>query len=193
MASHHTLKDERRRRVGRPDDEAGAVLLLALVFMVATSLLITGLLAWSGNNISNVVSFEQNRVLNYAMNSAVETAIQSVRYSTTACPAGGLQIPVPNPNPQFDQTIDVWCSTVSNPGLSETRTVTLTACPDNAFTKGKCSKSSTPGPPPYLSVVVVFDDYALVNGVPPVASPTYVCTATCGASMGVVSWTFKKT
>jgi hypothetical protein len=177
--------------MARSDDEAGAVLILALVFMLATSLLITGLLVWSGNNLSNVSSFERNRIQDYALNSGVETAIQSVRYSPTACPAGGFQIPVPNPNSQFNQFIDVWCNTVTNNGSIETRTVTLTACPDAAFTKGHCS--SGPNPAPYLSVVVVFDDYADVNGVPPVASPTYHCTATCGATMGVSSWTFKNT
>jgi hypothetical protein len=178
----------------RDEDEAGAVLILALVFILATSLVIAGLLAWSGRDLSNVSSFQQNRVQNNAMNSAVETAIQSVRYSPTACPSGGLQVPVPNPNSQFNQVIDVWCSTLTNNGSIQTRTVTLAACPDTAFTKGQCTNGfASPNPPPYLTVVVIFDDYADVNGIPPVASPTYHCTVTCGATMGVQSWTFKET
>src|SRR5579859_2432839 len=89
--------------------DTGASLVLALVFMAATSLIVLGLLSWSQNNLTSISSFQQSRALNYAANSAMETVVGSVRYNPTACPSSGLSIQVPNPNAAYNMTMDIWC------------------------------------------------------------------------------------
>ena len=45
----------------RERDEAGAVLVLAVIFMVVTAMIVTGLAAWSGNDIQNVGNLKTAR------------------------------------------------------------------------------------------------------------------------------------
>jgi hypothetical protein len=164
------------RAVGVPrtrrSDELGAVLVLALVFMSVVSLIMLSLLEWSGNDLKNVAAFAQGTKLNYSTNSAMETAIQEVRYSTNACPNTGLTFPVDG------VTVDVWCG--PNPA-SQTplRQIKFTACPETGVTV--CTPSN-----PYLTVVATFDDFTTSF---PIESST-PCSATCGNSMRINSWVF---
>jgi hypothetical protein len=173
-------------------DESGAVLVLALLFMMITGLLILGLLSWSGNNLNSVAAFEQSRSLNYAANSAMEKAIQDVRYSTTACPSTGLSIPANG------VTIDVWCidsvtgtSVETEGGTAASRAITFYACSSTAAAQGICGvpSASKPKLKPYLEVGVTYDDYASSNQI----GSSLPCSTTCGTSMTINSWVFENT
>jgi hypothetical protein len=181
--------DEYEPEGKRAGDELGATLILALVFLTAVSLLVVGLLDWSGNDLSNVRHFVQTRTLDYAANSAMNTAISSVRYSPNAGPSSGLSILVPNPNSANNMTMDIWCSPqpeTEGSGASS-RLVTLDECWDVSFQQHTCSASS-----PYLEAVVSYDDYT--NAVPGGQVISYpagqLCTTSCGSSMTVKSWVF---
>jgi hypothetical protein len=164
------------RAVGVPcsrrSGDTGAVLVLALVFMSVVSLIVLALLQWSGNNLKSVAAFGQGTKLNYSTNSAMETAIQAVRYSTNACPNTGLTFPVNG------VTVDVWCG--PNPASTTVlRQIKFTACPETGVTV--CTPSN-----PYLTVVATFDDFTSSF---PIDSST-PCSATCGTTMRINSWVF---
>ncbi len=112
----------------------------------------------------------------------MEVAIQNVRYSSNSCPSTYSPIPIPNPNPVNDVTMDIWCSTVTQPTLAKTRIVTLTACTDSTRLANTCSQAK-----PYLTVVVTFDDYSTSDQF--VITPT--CSTTCGTTMTIDSWVFE--
>jgi hypothetical protein len=170
------------------DVERGATLILALVFMAVTGLIVLALLSWSQNGLRNVAAFQQNRTLNYAANSAMETAIASVRYSPTACPSS---VVVPNPNPAYNMKMDIWCQQ-QQPGeqpTAQSRVVTFTECWDNAVQAGNCSSAS-----PFLTAVVSFDDYSdKIAGGQELAYPSgTLCSisTSCGAAESIDSWVF---
>jgi hypothetical protein len=165
-------------------DEAGAVLILALVFLVAVSLVVTALVTWAGNDLKNVAHFKAGRTYEYSADGATEVAIQSARYSytaPTADPTNPPACPDTGPTVTIDGVaIDVWCSTVWVPSSFKTRTVTFSACLASV-TASACAAS------PYLQAVVTFDDYSslryLANSAP--------CTSTCGAGMTLSRWVVK--
>ncbi len=158
------------------------MLVLALVFMTATSMLVLALLSWSGSDLRSVAAFQQSRAVDYAANSAMETAIQQVRYSSTACPSSGLSFPVNS------VTIEISCS--PNPqtegGTAASRVVTFTACPSTVFSitngVGACTT-------PYLQAVVTYDDYANSSQI----ATSAACSTTCGATVTINSWVFEET
>ena len=159
----------------RRQEESGAVLVLALVFTAVVSLIVLALLQWSGNNLKSVAAFQQGTAMNYASNSAMETAIQEIRYSPNACPNTGLSFPVSG------ITVDVWCG----PNAAKTtplRQIKFTACPQTGVTA--CTPSN-----PYLTVVATFDDFTSSF---PLDSST-PCSATCGNTMRINSWVFAHT
>ena len=172
------------RTVPTGDEEAGAVLILALLFMVSAALLITALLAWSGTDISSVAAFQQNRALNYAANNAVETAIQNVRYETTACPAPGISIQVPGSAASSTMTMQVWCSPSSETEAASaaSRVITFSACWIVSVQAGTCTQSA-----PYLQAVVTFDDYVAGD-----IATGNACTNHCGENETINSWVFEK-
>ena len=65
----------------RQNDESGAVLVLALVFLVAVSLIVTGLLTFVGTSLTASGTYSNDRNLEYAATDAVNLAIQNTRYS----------------------------------------------------------------------------------------------------------------
>lgn len=168
------------KSVPRDRDESGAVLVLALLFMVTCGLLITGLLAWSGNNLNSVAAFQQSRAVNYAAVSAMTTAIQNVRYSPSACPSGGLTISVPNTDSAFNEPMQIWCSTQTQE-TAASRTVTFSECTSAAVAALTCSQAN-----PYLQVVVIYDDYVAGD----IATGSS-CTGHCGEFVTVQSWQYK--
>jgi len=176
----------------RARDEAGAVLLLALIFMVIVALMVTGLLAWSGNDLKQIAAFNREHAQTYAVDGAMNIAIESVRYSSTGCPTrsagsskAGLSIFVSSSN--ATNRVNVWCYTVSQPWSKDSRIVTLWACPAVSSTAnlGNCTMSAPTGiSHPYLTVQVTFDDYS---------GPTLAlnaCQGACGTTMSINSWTF---
>ena len=111
----------RKRRVtgeNPPGDEDGAVLILALVFLVSVSLIIVGLLTWVGTSLSATTTLGESRALEAATTSAMDLAIQNSRFTfvsqmTNASPPSACWYASGVPQqPQVLQgrSIDVWCS-----------------------------------------------------------------------------------
>ena len=111
----------------RPDREEGAILLLALVFVLVISLLLVALVSLAGNDLLNVSHLKSLRSLEYASDGAVDSAIQAVRYQPDPvgiysvpghCTPGGtasLTIgPSGNPTNTDTATVQVWCSGALN-------------------------------------------------------------------------------
>jgi hypothetical protein len=78
-----------RSLFARPDrsdsargDEAGAILILALVFLLLTGGIIGSLLSWSQNDLLNTKNFNAASSLGYSAGGAVDVAMQSARYSS---------------------------------------------------------------------------------------------------------------
>jgi hypothetical protein len=163
-------------------DEAGAVLILALLFLVAVGGIVGSLATWATNDLNNTAKFTSARTLQYAVSGATEVAIQNIRYTpllaTTTAPAAPGSCWSGTSSLQIDnQNIDVWCSTQWTPTSSSTRVVTFDACLHGA-TASACVAN------PLLAAVVTFDDYPTGSSPPNPAA----CVAYCGTSMTVNSW-----
>jgi hypothetical protein len=168
------------RRVPRRNDESGAVLVLALIFLISVSLIVTALLTWSGTSVRATGNFQDERNLEYGATDAVNLAIQNTRYAfdygNTGTP-GNPNPDTPNnpysPNnpllnnptpalcssyqvPNSTASVDVYCSMVWQPYSASTREFTYSACsttsPTNA-NPGDCAAQ------PLLQALVAFDDY----------------------------------
>ena len=61
-------------------DEAGAVLILALVFLLVVGMITGGLAGWITNDLNNSTQFASARSLQSSASNATELAIQSIRY-----------------------------------------------------------------------------------------------------------------
>jgi hypothetical protein len=182
------------RTVDRRRDESGSVLVLALVYLVAVSLIVGGLTDWAMNDLNNTSNFTSARSLQTAASSATETAIQSIRYSPllglgqtlnasppTPCWGSGASsgLTTLNGNAVDGVSMDVWCSTVWNPTSANTRVVTLSTC-STAVTTSAATCAATP----LLQARVTFDDYP-----PGVNTPTTaLCVVFCGSGMTLNSW-----
>jgi len=174
---------------------------LALVFLIVVG----GIVGVLGNSISSHLedstAFASGRNLQYAATSAVDLAIQNIRYTPLISPGETLDASPPvqcwNPDPgtafsssdgaaqwggvNGEPLIDLWCSTVWNPNSGSTRTVTISACEDAVNgSAGPCAVS------PLVQAVVVFDDYP-----PGVSAPTTgICSLYCGSGETIDSWSW---
>jgi hypothetical protein len=126
-------------------DEDGAILLLALIFVLILSLSIYGLVTFGGIGIKNTVNLKGQQSLEYAADGATEASIQAVRYSNYAWnyPLGNLQLvdclpdgaifaaPSTTPSLTINNTpITVDCIPgPPSPASHVTRVVTFYACP----------------------------------------------------------------
>ena len=181
-------------------DESGAVLILALVFLVAVSLIVTGLLTFVGTSLTASGSYSGDRNVQSAATDAVNLAIQNTRYQfdpyslldaagplpcLTDGSLPGFPVTVPAGAPQT--YIDVYCSMVWQPNNPNgyTRTITYSACLSGS-TAAVCAAT------PLLQAVVAFDDNPPGSVTP--ASDPRPCTpinpnnGSCGASMTQLSW-----
>jgi hypothetical protein len=187
----------------RGDDEAGSILILALIFLVAVSLIVLALLSFVGNSLTASASFTSERTLETAATSAVNLAIQQSRITfagqmenafggqttnsqPTACWFDSSS--APQQPPMIDgQQIDVWCSMIWQPYSSTTRTVTYSACPSTQA-NGQPETNVECAAAPTLQAVEVFDDYPPGVGVPLVNPVQCNFYGYCGQSMTQVSW-----
>lgn len=155
--------------------EDGAVLVLALVFMIVIALVLVGVVTLSGNDLRNTSSLLNEQSIEYRSSGAMDIAIQTVRYTDTTFNGGscftsatGIQIGTNSPLMYVD------CSTVphgqlpANTGVS--REVNLYAC----GTSGGCNSTTYT-----LSATVDF-----VDG--PTCAPTSI--GACGMSESIKSW-----
>ncbi|MGA2838499.1 MAG: IPT/TIG domain-containing protein [Acidimicrobiales bacterium] len=162
-----------------------------MIFLVAVSLIVVGLLSWVGTSLQATSVFSNERNVEYAATDAVNLAIQNTRYSfdpystlDAAAPQSCLSNP---PDPGYpvagEQTyINVYCSMVWQPYSANTRVVTYSAC---LSTVANCPAT------PQLQAIVAFDDNQ-VGAVQPALTPQ-PCTPIssggyCGESMTQLSW-----
>jgi IPT/TIG domain-containing protein len=188
------------RRGGR--DETGAVLILALVFLVAVSVIVGALTEWTTNDLANSLNFKTTQTVNADATNAVNLAIQNIRFTPllyTSQVVNGVPTLVSqtlNASPpnycwgsstSQEFNMNVYCSTVWNPTSANTRQVTVSACPSRTAS-WTAAQTSCPASP-FLQAVVTFDDYP-----PGVSSPSEVeCVAYCGNSVTVDSWSWAPT
>jgi hypothetical protein len=188
-------------RDGGRRDEAGAVLILALVYIISISLIVGALADWAMNSLNNTTKFQSASELHFAVSGATNAAIHSIRitpYPTnptltngigttplsycwqppTSTPLGTLASQVTMDN----YTVAVWCTTNINLAQPSTRTVTFYSCL-NTLTSIQCQGN------PLLKAVVIFDDYPAGGG----ALLTAQCnllTVQCGDGQTLGSWSW---
>lgn len=164
--------------------EVGSSLILALIFLVAVSLVVAALATLATNDLKNTAKFQSSGARLYAAGAATDLAMRSVRYtyeSTSAFLCPGTTSPV-----QIDgYQVEDWCVLAKNISGTITREVTFYACRIDltvtAPLTGPCSGSEF-----LLTAVVDYDDNSTTFN--PVANCSAASTTTCGAAMTVVSW-----
>jgi hypothetical protein len=170
-------------------------LILALVYIIAISLIVGALADWAMNDLSNTTHFQNASSMDNAISGATEVAIQSVRYypnynsSTTSPSYGNCWTP---PSGTFASDVPfaadsialvaVWCSTAENLKSPSTRVVTFIACPVTAAypvnsVPNAASAEQHCALGPNLLAVVTIDDYPSGGG--------GLLTQTCSGGQGV--------
>lgn len=182
----------------RRSEERGASLILALVFIVAISLIVIPLADWASSSLINTNNFQKVSTLDYALSSATNTAIEAIRHTpqpqTPSLNAQGYGVEsvgdcwVPSSGNVSSltingYTINVWCQTTVNLSQSATRVVTLYAC---TSTQGGGSESSCQAAP-QLEAQASFDDYPLSGGVT-LINQCNIETGSCGFSQTLNQW-----
>jgi hypothetical protein len=119
------------RRLRRTTNEDGAALIIALVFMVTMGLLIGVLVTLADTNLLATTHLETQRNWQYAADSALEIAVQTVRYTPSSCasPEGLPSVVVP-PWPS-KMSVTVWCASAPLSGVGA-RQVMFWACPSTS-------------------------------------------------------------
>jgi hypothetical protein len=122
-------------------DESGAVLILAIAFVLIIGLGLGGLIALTTTNLKSAQNLQLERSREYGADAAVEAAIQAIRYTpaTPTCPTFPPTQPSTSASPPFDGIV-VQCATGTFAGL-QGRIVQFTACP--ASPTGGATRSST--------------------------------------------------
>ncbi len=191
-AALHTVKPSTRhapRREAAPPDERGAVLILALLFLVIGVVAVGALAFQVTNDVTNSVHFRTVRSMQYAAKSSTNLAIQNIRYTPLLSTTQTLDASPPAPcwgaNPESqlasidgEPAMASWCSTNWTPNSANTRTVTISTCPAST-SAAQCAAA------PLLQAVVSFDDYPPQLASAPSAAP---CSLYCGTSMVTDSW-----
>lgn len=181
------------KRVGRPED--GAILILALVFILIVSLSTLGLITFGGVGLKDATSLQGQRSLEYAADGATEAAVQAVRYSSLAfsyppvdCLPDGAILTMPD---SVTMTINgdlmvVDCAATvlpSNlPARPLDRVIAFYACPLNALigTPPTCFSGNA-----VVAATIDFQDVS-PSGVHQCSSASG--SATCGTGVATISW-----
>jgi hypothetical protein len=184
-------------------DERGAVLILALVYIVVISAMVATLTGWASNDLNNTTKFQSTSEEHYALASAMDTAIETERYapdpvgsSVTAAELGGAATPlgecwqpangaayqVPLSGNIDGYVVAVWCTTQINLASSTTRSMTAYACPVSVSSTN-CEQS------PSLTAIVQYDDYPTPSG-PQLNEQCDEETGQCGYSETLISWSW---
>ena len=173
-------------------DEHGAILILALIYILTISLIVVALSTWATNDLNNSTKFSNARFVSYSATNATELAIENIRYTPLV---GQNQTLVPNPPGYCWGTsgrstlttnkisITVWCSTVQNLQSGNTRTVTFSACLSTVVSGVTCAAN------PLLQAIVIYDDYPKSGGTPRTTS----CSLYCGTYATLQNWNWGST
>ena len=173
----------------RAPDERGAILILALMMLMLGVIAVGALAFQVTNDVANSSRFASVRSEQFAAKSATNLAIQNIRYTPllstsqtlnasppAACWGSGASSTLASIDNAPAMT--AWCSTAWTPTSANTRTVTISTCPQSE-TASQCATQ------PQLQAVVTFDDY------PPgaVSAPSSAqCQVYCGTSMITDAW-----
>jgi hypothetical protein len=157
-------------------DEAGAALVLALVFMVSVGLLIGVLVNLVETNLLATSSLSEQRALEQAADGALEIAVQTVRYNPPTCTLPHVvEFTAAQLRTNFGyggtSDLQVLCTAA---GPTGERQVTLCAGP---LSMASCSAS--PSPDEYARAQVLYVD----------VTPSCAPNCTSGASVTIESWT----
>lgn len=142
------LKARFRRVRSDGEGQRGAILILALVYIIVIGVVVAALTTWASGDLNNTGNFNDARNMDYSLSSAMEVAINNIRYTAVvgsnnatppvACWGSAAYAATSTPTYTTYSTyvlpssptnnIAVWCSTRSVPLSAVTRTVTLSAC-----------------------------------------------------------------
>lgn len=178
-------QDGRRENPG----ERGAILILALAYILIMGVVVAALTTWASGDLNNTARFNTARNTDYALSSAVEVAMNNIRYTPVegsinanppvACWGSGTYATTSTASyatystyslPNSGVNVATWCTTRSDPGSANTRIVSIYACTAPA-TSVIATTWATPAEienassvcaagPPGLEAIVVFDDYS---------------------------------
>jgi Tfp pilus assembly protein PilV len=172
--------------------DSGAVLILALIYIVVVSVIVLALSGWATNDLKNTTKFSSANSTNSAATGAADVALQSMRYNPipAATPTGGTATPygecwTPASGSVSQLTVDSvaiqeWCSTTENLASPQTRIVTIDSCVSSSGTS-VCGN-------PWLVIEVAFNDYP-PGGLPLLTTQCNLASQpTCGEGMTIQSW-----
>ncbi|MFI5036642.1 MAG: hypothetical protein ACHQFZ_10615 [Acidimicrobiales bacterium] len=178
------------------DSESGAILILALAFIIVVSVTVAALSTWALNSLNNTTKFNSARALDYAAGGATQIAIQSMRYTplvgTVQSPGYTLNASPPSycwgngpksTAPAINGiTISVFCTTIENLASSSTRVVTFYACRSSGAAAAAAAAACVTTP--VLQSQVSYNDYPPGGGV----TLKNTCTQTCGEGANLLQW-----
>src|SRR5487761_2156834 len=179
------------------DGERGSVLILALVYIIAVSMIVLALTNWATNDLNNTAEFATAQAMQNAASNTTDLAIHNIRYTPLlganqtvganppsycwgAGPISQLTTTYVSLNLSHTLIMNVWCTTVWTPSSAVSRTVTFYTCL-SSVTSLACHDN------PFLEAVVQYDDYPIGKAAAPIQGP---CSVFCGQGMTVVSWTW---
>jgi len=180
------------------DGESGATLILALVFLVAFSLIIGALARWTSTGLGSALQFRNAASKYYAAEGVTQVTIRQLRYSYPA-PSGGSSFACPlnvpaGPSPTSSAAVAMnsvliqdWCSIKESGETFRIATVTACLVTSGTVLTGPCTVSSGSATK-LIAAQVTFTDF---SPAPFPTSPT--CTSStlynCGESMSFNYWT----
>gem|GEM_PF-2074370 len=185
-----------KSRVDRPersDSEAGAILILALIFLVAISFAIMSLSNWTESSLNNSLKFQNTSERLYAAEGVTQLALRASRYTflngvPSANVSGYICPGTLSPILINDIYIQDWCSTQTYQFGTITREISITAClmPSASTTLvGADCDIGSENVPNLLSAVISIDDISSSHRTNQCA---FSDESACGASMTIVSW-----
>ena len=193
FASAFRTRTEESSSVGR--DEDGAVLVLALIFLMVVGLVITALLSWAGTSLTATGSFQTERDTEYGATAAVNLAVQTTRTTfDTGSPTPFLNNATPElcatyatPGGQ-STSVHVYCTMVWQPYSSNTRVFTYSACLSGTTADASATSCAAA---PLLQARFAFYDYpsagASISSTPQQCQPVSSGGA-CGQNVAQLSW-----
>ena len=143
-------------------DDGGAVLILAVLFVLVVGLVGGALVGFAGSSLSQTSALRGDRARSYAAESAIQVAINQLRTgSGTAAGTAGYQQPVSCPTVAVTvnaTTLQVMCVVGQSPAPWE-RSVTFAACPTTSnCLSGQSTYTPAVGSSAVLAATTVFDD-----------------------------------
>ena len=152
-------------------DDSGAVLILALIFVVVTGVVGVALASLTTTNLASATSLQAKRGAEFNADAGVDAAIQLIRYNPSTNFTTGSWVPCASGTPGLNMngaTVYVSCTGGTASAPPGDRAVSIVACGSPA-TGGSC-------PDIDISAQVVIDDYSASG------------SSQLGTSVTIVSW-----